>query len=150
MTTRQSFTCALISERVIQTRNCARRPCVSYMQVKLRACGISVLPGKAKIFKRILNELWKQFGAVVRFYYNPKFKFCVLEYPSHADAQGAIMSINRRETMVAAMHAVANTYIEEDRALVLRIFGLFFPESCFVHPIAEWNVNAEMFDLDVC
>lgn len=149
MTTHQSITCALISERVIQTLNCARRQPIRYMQVKLRTGGIAVLPGKAKVFKRILNELWKQFGTVVRFYYNPKFKFCVLEFLSHADAQSAIASINSRETMIAGMYAVANTYIEEDRALVLRIFGQFFPESCFVHGIAEWNVNAEMFDLDV-
>lgn len=147
---RLHITEASISNRVLQVLNNDHRPRASFLQVKLLRSGITSVPGKARIFKRIMNEIWNQFGSLMRFYYNPKFKFCVLEYRSHEEAEQALRSINTRQSMLTAIDNVANSYtMGDDRELAVMILHLFFPGAAFESPVAKWNVTEELFDMDV-
>lgn len=138
-----------ISDRVYQALNSGCPPRQRFIQVKLMSCGVTVLPGKARIYRKVLNELWNQFGTVLRFYYNPKFRFCVVEYNTYDEAQLAVRTINNRPSMVDAINYVASCYTVEDKELVLMVLRVFFPDSAFNNPIAVWNVNTQLFDLDV-
>lgn len=93
--------------------------------------GISVSPGRQRVYAKLIMALWSLFGPVADVHYEQQFRYCVITYESFLDATNAMEFLNETHELIGVLNTIIATYSDaQDRDMASRIIEeLFVPSA---------------------